>query len=72
MTKKELLECLPHGHMRKAHEVQSKTFILGSIRLWCGADDTTRSDIMAFFESDGPVKVEVSRRLYKLGLLKAS
>lgn len=66
MTKQQLLEKLPAGPMRKAHENQSCAFIRQSIADWIEADDIARIDILAFFESSGPKKVE--RALKELGL----
>ena len=62
MTKKDLLAALPEGPMREAHESQSAAFVWGSIKAWCSADEATRSDILAFFESDGPAMVADARR----------
>lgn len=66
MTKQQLLEKLPAGPMRQAHKNQSIEFIRQSIADWIEADDITRIDIMAFFESGGPRKVE--RVLRELGV----
>lgn len=72
MTKTELLERLPRGPMRTAHRFMTNAFIRESIQAWKKADAVERSDIMAFFRSDGPVKIAAVKWLLKSGHVKAS
>ena len=60
--KEELLGRLPIGPMREAHRGKEVEFIRESVRAWEEADEVTREDIMAFFESGGPAKVEKAKR----------
>jgi predicted lipoprotein len=62
--KEELLARLPIGPMREAHRTQSIEFIRESVRTWETADEATREDIMAFFESGGPAKVAKAKKKF--------
>jgi hypothetical protein len=68
MTKHELLKRLPRGVVRDGHRLETKAFIRRSAEIWEAADEATRQDIVAFFESDGPVKIEALKRVSRLGL----
>jgi len=62
LSKEKLLERLPAGPMREAHRSRTLSFVAESVVKWEAADEETKKDILAFFESDGPAKFAKARR----------
>ena len=70
MTLQKLLSDLDCDSMRAALELQDPAFSLEILNLYDQADEPGRSDMRAFFDSEGPRRVheaKVRRRTVALG-----
>lgn len=65
------LSDLPEA-IREALAGQPLDLVTDTVETWATADDATRADILAFFESDGPRRVHEAKVKHRDGTPTAS